>query len=182
VSRDRSIEWLLQRVGPQEPVLARGRAYEPIWVDNDFEPGRVAAGGPGWRLIVTDRRLLWAPSSDDPKRLAAWTRELFFDVVTSYLEVIQGHRYGIVLHHPSIDRLMHVPRRIRDFWVPGELTDVRPVAWSALAFSRADTEAARTIRDQLLGREVVGTFVEVPTRPRPHRRAQAILRSDGLDP
>jgi hypothetical protein len=178
---DQSIELLLQRVGPQERVLARGRAYEPIWVDDDFEPGRIAGGGPGWRVVVTARRLLWGPSwGGDAKLHSRWTRELFFDVVASYVEVTQGHRYGIVLNHSAVDRLVFVPRRIWNMWLPdGELTEVRPLRWSALAFSRADTEAARAIRDQLSARHVAGTSKEVAQPPDSRRRTgKEILRSD----
>ena len=93
---------LLARLEPGEQVLARGRAFEPSDALR-FDLSTVISG-PGCAVAVTERRVLWVSGDDD-----RWVRSLRFDLVRSYAEITQAHRYALALDHESIERRRSVP-------------------------------------------------------------------------
>jgi hypothetical protein len=139
---DRWMDLLVARLEPGERVLAQGRAFEPRDALG-FDLSTVISG-PGCAVVVTERRTLWV-SRDDQR----WVRLLPLDLVTSYTEITQAHRYALALDHRNIDRLQWVPAHQLLWWSWGNAEAVRPVTNSMLAFSRRDTQAARAIRSRL---------------------------------
>src|SRR6266508_2100728 len=138
---DRWMGLLVARLEPGERVLARGRAFEPRDALR-FDLSTVASG-PGCAVAVNERRALWV-SRDDQR----WVRSLPLDLVTSYAEITQAHRYALALDHQRIERLQRVPAHQLLWWSWGNAEAVRPATSSALAFSRRDTKAARAIRSR----------------------------------
>ena len=143
-----------------ERVLARGRAFEPRDALR-FDLSRVISG-PGCAVAVTERRVLWV-SGDDER----WVRSLRFDLVRSYAELTQAHRYALALDHESIERRRSVPAHQLLWWSWGNAETVQVVTTSVLAFSRRDTKAARAIRSRL---QAVGVPAGEPRSLPPHRR------------
>jgi hypothetical protein len=135
------VDLLLERVGPDERILAQGRAFEPH--GDDFELSQLISG-PGCAVVVTQRRALWVGRSD-PR----WVRVLPFALVRSYVELSQAHRYALALDHQGVDRLRWAPAHRFLLWSWGNAEEVRPAGRSVLGFSRRDTAAARAIRTQL---------------------------------
>jgi hypothetical protein len=138
----RWMDLVVARLEPGERVLARGRAFEPRDALR-FDLSSVISG-PGCAVAVTERRALWL-SRDDER----WVRALPLDLVTSYTEITQAHRYALILDHQIIERLQWVPAHRLLWWSWGDAEAVRPVTSSVLAFSRRDTKAARAIRSRL---------------------------------
>jgi hypothetical protein len=138
----RWMDQVVAQLEPGERVLAQGRAFEPrdaLWFDLSS-----VVSGPGCAVVVTERRALWL-SRDDER----WVRSLPLDLVTSYAEITQAHRYALALDHQSVERLQWVPAHGLLRWSWGNAEAVRSVTSSALAFSRRDTKAARAIRSRL---------------------------------
>jgi hypothetical protein len=138
----RWMDQVVAQLEPGERVLAQGRAFEPrdaLWFDLSS-----VVSGPGCAVVVTERRALWL-SRDDER----WVRSLPLDLVTSYAEITQAHRYALALDHQSVERLQWVPAHGLLWWSWGNAEAVRSVTSSALAFSRRDTKAARAIRSRL---------------------------------
>jgi hypothetical protein len=160
----RWMDLLAARLEPGERVLARGRAFEPrdaLGLDLS-----TVVSGPGCALVVTERRALWV-SRDDHR----WVRSLPLDLVSSYTEVMQAHRYALALDHRSIDRLRWVPAHRLLWWSWGTVEAVRPVTSSVLAFSRRDTRAAGAIRSRL---QAIGVPARAPRSLPKHRRSGAV--------
>jgi hypothetical protein len=156
----RWMELLVARLEPGERVLAWGRAFEPR-DELGFDLSTVISG-PGCAVAVTERRALWV-SRDDER----WVRSLRWDVVSSYTEITQAHRYALALDHRSIDRLQWVPAHQLLWWSWGNAEAARPVTSSVLAFSRRDTTAARAIRSRL---QAMGVPASDPRSLPKHRR------------
>jgi hypothetical protein len=156
----RWMDLLVARLEPGERVLARGRAFEPP----DALPFDLATviSGPGCAVAVTERCLLWV-SRDDQR----WVRSLPLDLVRSYTEIMQAHRYALVLDHQRIERLQWVPAHQLLWWSWGNAEAARPATSSALAFSRRDTKAARAIRSRL---QAIGVPASEPRSLPKHRR------------
>jgi hypothetical protein len=153
------MDLLAARLEPGERALAQGRAFEaPDAFGFDLS---TVISGPGCAMVVTERRVLWV-SRDDHR----WVRSLPLDLVTSYTEITQAHRYALALDHRSIDRVRWVPAHQLLWWSWGNAEAVRPVTSSVLAFSRRDTEAARAIRSRL---QAIGVPASQP-RSLPHQR------------
>jgi hypothetical protein len=165
---DRWMDLLVARLEPGERVLAQGRAFEPRDALG-FDLSTVISG-PGCAVVVTERRALWV-SRDDQR----WVRLLPLDLVTSYTEITQAHRYALALDHRNIDRLQWVPAHQLLWWSWGNAEAVRPVTNSMLAFSRRDTEAARAIRSRLWA---IGVPASGP-RSLPKPRQVSVLSSRG---
>ena len=138
----RWMDLVVARLEPGERVLGWGRAFEPGDALR-FDLSTVISG-PGCAVAVTERRALWLGRDDE-----RWVRSLPLDLVTSYTEITQAHRYALTLDHQSIERLQWVPAHQLLWWSWGNAEAVRPVTSSALAFSRRDTKAARAIRSRL---------------------------------
>jgi hypothetical protein len=100
--------------------------------------------GPGCAVAVTERRVLWVSGEGD-----RWVRSLRFDLVRSYAELTQAHRYALALDHESIERRRSVPAHQLLWWSWGNAETVQVVTSSVLAFSRRDTKAAQAIRSRL---------------------------------
>jgi hypothetical protein len=166
----RWMDLLVARLEPGERVLARGRAFEPrdvLWFDLS-----TVISGPGCAVTVTERRVLWV-SRDDQR----WVRSLPVDLVRSYTEVTQAHRYALALDHQSIERLQWVPAHQLLWWSWGNAEAVRAVTSSALAFSRRDTKAARAIRSRLQAIGVPASQPRsLPKQRRPGEVPSAVLR------
>ncbi len=160
----RWMDLLVARLEPAEPVLARGRAFEPR--DALGFDLATAISGPGCAVVVTERCVLWV-SRDDQR----WVRSLPLDLVRSYTEITQAHRYALALDHRSIDRLQWAPAHQLLWWSWGNAEAVRPVTSSVLAFSRRDTEAARAIRSRL---RAIGVPVSEPRSLPKHRRPDEV--------
>jgi hypothetical protein len=103
------------------------------------------------------------------------------DLVRSYTEITQAHRYALALDHRSIDRLQWVPAHQLLWWSWGNAEAVRPVTSTVLAFSRRDTEAARAIRSRL---RAIGVPVSEQRSLPKHRRPGEVveLRRDASRP
>jgi hypothetical protein len=157
---DRWMDLLVARLEPGERVLARGRAFEPRDVLR-FDLSAVISG-PGCAVAVTERRALWV-SRDDER----WVRSLPLNLVTSYTEVTQAHRYALALDHQGIERLQWVPAHQLLWWSWGNAEAARPAMSSALAFSRRDTKAARAIRSRL---QAIGVSASEPRSLPKHGR------------
>jgi hypothetical protein len=170
----RWMDLLVARLEPAERVLARGRAFEPR--DALGFDLATAISGPGCAVVVTERCVLWV-SRDDQR----WVRSLPLDLVRSYTEITQAHRYALALDHRSIDRLQWVPAHQLLWWSWGNAEAVRPVTSTVLAFSRRDTEAARAIRSRL---RAIGVPVSEPRSLPKHRRPGEVveLRRDASRP
>ena len=166
----RWMDLLVARLEPGERVLARGRAFEPrdvLWFDL-----ATVISGPGCAVTVTERRVLWV-SRDDQR----WVRSLPLELVRSYTEVTQAHRYALALDHQSIERLQWVPAHQLLWWSWGNAEAVRAVTSSALAFSRRDTKAARAIRSRLQAIGVPASQPRsLPKQRRPGEVPSAVLR------
>jgi hypothetical protein len=156
----RCMDLLVARLQPGERVLARGRAFEPRDALG-FDLSTVISG-PGCAVVVTERCALWA-SRDDER----WVRSLPLDLVRSYTEIMQAHRYALALDHQSNERLQWVPAHKLLWWSRGDAEAVRPVTSSALAFSRRDTKAAQAIRSRL---QAMGVPASQPRSLPKHRR------------
>ncbi|HEU4896013.1 MAG TPA: hypothetical protein VFX88_00405, partial [Actinomycetota bacterium] len=119
------MDLLVARLEPGEQVLARGRAFEPSDILR-FDLSTVISG-PGCAVAVTERRVLWV-SGDDER----WVRSLRFDLVRSYAELTQAHRYALALDHESIDRLQSVAAHQLLWWsgaTPRRSTLSRAPCW-----------------------------------------------------
>jgi len=145
------LDRLLARLEPGERLLAKGRAYaaHPRWDERDL----TFVSGPGALIVVTDHRVLWAERNDQ-----RWDREVPFSAVTASTEIMQGHRYALLLEHEPIERLQWIPAHRVFGWRWGNAEARLPVKRSVLAFSHRDTEAAVAIRAELQERGV-------PARP-----------------
>jgi hypothetical protein len=160
---------LLERVEPDELVLAQGRAFEPHEEKLDLSQ---LISGPGCAVLVTQRRVLWI-GRGDPR----WVRDLPFAVVRSWVELIQAHRYALALDHENLDRMRWVPAHRFLGWSWGNAEEVRPAGRSVLGFSRRDTAAAQAIRARLqAGRVPAGQPRSLPNRRRRHQVPYAFLR------
>jgi hypothetical protein len=125
-----------------ERVLARGRAFES-YVPKIQNLGY--ANGPGWAVIVTDRRLLWTSTSD-----LRWMRTLPFDSVVSYQELFQAHRYALAMNHEVIPALHQVPKHRVLWWRWGRAVAIESQTTTTLAFSRETTQVAKAIKAKLM--------------------------------
>jgi hypothetical protein len=112
----RRMDLLVDRLEPGERVLARGRAFEPRDALG-FDLSTVISG-PGCAVVVTERRALWV-SRDDQR----WVRSLRWDLVTSYTEITQAHRYALALDHERIERRRSVPAHQLLWWSLGQRRD-----------------------------------------------------------
>jgi hypothetical protein len=162
-------ELLLERVEPDERVLAQGRAFEPHGDEVDL--GQLISG-PGCAVVVTQRQTLWV-GRGDPR----WVRILPFAVVRSWVELTQAHRYALALDHEDLDRMRWVPAHRFLGWSWGNAEEVRPAGRSVLGFSRRDTAAVRAIRIQLrAGGIPAGRPRSLPRRQRRHQVPYGFLR------
>jgi hypothetical protein len=112
----RWMDLLVARLEPGERLLARGRAFEPRDVLR-FDLSTVISG-PGCAVAVTERGVLWVSGDDD-----RWVRSLRFDLVRSYAEITQAHRYALALDHESIDRLQSIAAHQLLWWSWGKRRD-----------------------------------------------------------
>jgi hypothetical protein len=167
----RWMDLLVVRLEPGERVLARGRAFEPRdapWFDLS-----TVVSGPGCAVAVTERCVLWVSREDQ-----RWVRSLPFDLVRSYTEITQAHRYALALDHQSIERLQWVSAHQLLWWSWGNAEAVRAVTSSALAFSRRDTKAARAIRSRLQASGVPASELRsLPKHRRPGEVPYTVLRA-----
>ena len=94
--------------------------------------------------MVTDRRLRWVPHMN-----LRFEALLALDQITGVSEKSLRHRYAIALDHGPITRPHAVPaHRFLGFeW--GDSVAATTMTRTELAFSRRDTKAAQTLRDQL---------------------------------
>jgi hypothetical protein len=166
---ERWVSLLLERVEPDERVLAQGRAFEPHGEELDLSQ---LISGPGCAVLVTERRALWV-GRGDPR----WVRDLPFAVVRSWVELTQAHRYALALDHEDLDRMRWVPAHRFLGWSWGNAEEVRPAGRSVLGFSRRDTAAAGAIRIQLrAGGIPAGRPRSLPRRQRRHQVPYGFLR------
>jgi hypothetical protein len=162
-------ELLVQRIEPDERVLAQGRAFEPQ--GEELNLGQLISG-PGCAALVTERRALWV-GRGDPR----WIRDLPFAVVRSWVELTQAHRYALALDHEDLDRMRWVAAHRFLVWSWGNAEEVRPAGRSVLGFSRRDTAAARAIRARLqAGGVPAGRPRSLPRRQPRHQVPYAFLR------
>jgi hypothetical protein len=160
---------LLERVEPDERVLAQGRAFEPHGDELDLSQ---LISGPGCAVLVTQRRALWV-GRGDPR----WVRNLPFAAVRSWVELTQAHRYALALDHEDLDRMRWAPAHRLLGWSWGNAEEVRPAGRSVLGFSRRDTAAARAIRTRLqAGGIPAGQPRSLPNRRRRHQVSNGFLR------
>jgi hypothetical protein len=163
------VDLLLERIEPDERILAQGRAFEPH--GDEVELSQLISG-PGCAVLVTQRRTLWV-GRGDPR----WVRTLPFAVVRSYVELTQAHRYALALDHEDLDRLQWVPAHRFLAWSWGNAEELRPAGRSVLGFSRRDTAAARAIRTQLqAGGVPAGAARSLPKRRRRREVPSGFLR------
>ena len=123
---------------PGELVLAVGTC-------NDIsERGNTETTGLLAYVVVTDRKLRWAPGADVRCEAA-----LAFGDVTAVSEESVGHRYSIALAHPPLTRPRWGPaHRFLTFkW--GNAIVTTPLPYTKLAFSRRGTKAATALRQGL---------------------------------
>jgi hypothetical protein len=112
---------------------------------NDIsERGNTESTGLLAYVVVTDRKLRWAPGADVRCEAA-----LDFADVTAFSEESVGHRYSITLAHPPLKRPRWGPaHRFLTFeW--GNAIVTTPLARTRLAFSRRGTKAAIALRQGL---------------------------------
>lgn len=133
------------RLDPDEVVRASGRC------EDITDRGSIDAGGAAWTYImVTNRRLRWVPRSQ-PRFEAS----LDLDSVTRAREQTKRHRYAITLSHAPTTRLHHVAAHRLLVFGWGNAERVDEFRETRLAFSRAETSAARALRDELTRRKVL---------------------------
>ena len=121
----RWMDLLVARLEPGRAGPARGRAFEPSDALR-FDRSRVISG-PGCAVAVTERRVMWVSGEGD-----RWVRSLRFDLVRSYAELTQAHRYALALDHESIEHLRSVPAHQLLWWSWGnaEAADLsRAACW-----------------------------------------------------
>jgi hypothetical protein len=127
-----------------EHVLAIGRCQDIT------ERGSIELGGAALTFImVTDRRLRWVPYAS-----LEFEASLVLDQVTAVSERSLRHRYAVALDHGPLARPHTVPahRFLRFEW--GDAVVTTPLTRTELAFSRRDTKAAQTLREQVARRLV----------------------------
>lgn len=147
---------LVTHLDSSERVVARGRMAELGHMGPD-RPSLSAVGSAGDVLIVTDRRILWVTSN--PR----WVTSLPFELVTSWTEITQAHRYALVLDHREITRLQWVFAHHFLWWSWGNAEGMRARTRSILGFSHRDTKAAQAIRAQLSSLRVpAGNPIRLP--------------------
>ena len=158
-----------ERLDADEKVVARGRAFEPVFDTWEDDLAHLVSG-PGEAVVVTDRRLLWV-GREGPE----WVRSLPFGTVRSFAQVTQTHRYALILEHEPAERARLT------FVVPfarqGRMkTVVRKVDRSTLAFSRRDTEVAGALRAALHASGAVEAPQIILPRPEPNAGSSVYTR------
>jgi hypothetical protein len=115
-----------------EQVIAEGRANE------------MHAGSGYLYLLVTRDRILWTDYLM-PERVSA----LAFALVTAFREAYESHRYLLRMRHAPVSRLERAPQH-RVLWFEwGNTMQSKEARETQFLFSRADTRAARAIRERL---------------------------------
>ncbi len=158
-----------ERLDAGEQVVARGRAFEPVFEKLEDDLAQLVSG-PGEAVVVTDRRLLWV-GREGPE----WVRSLPFAMVRSFTQVRQTHRYALILEHERTERAR------LSFVVPfarqGRMkTVVRKTDRSILAFSRRDTDVARALRAALHTSGAVEAPEIILPRPVPNAGSIALTK------
>ena len=100
--------------------------------------------------MITDRKLRWVPHSD-----LRFEASLDLDSVYAVTERSQGHRYAIALKHPPVSHIRWVPAHRFLIFTWGNAVASTALSRTELAFSRRDTQAATTLREQLALRKVL---------------------------
>jgi len=140
------------------------------WQDEmvgQLEPGEtpIAAGralvGTYAFVIVTDRRVLWTGSLTPPTG-----EQIAFDEVTAFAEgTFDGHRYVLALRHRPLRFMAHVARWNIAWFHWGNAHVLRKRTETRFGFSRAGTEAALALRQQLASRELPTLPLTLPKQP-----------------
>jgi hypothetical protein len=139
----RSHQALVAELDVDERVVARATGEEARRLS------RHVSYGARHFFIVTRRRLLWSPAANTDRKVS-----VDFDSVTSWSEGTQYHRYALVLRHGAVERIDWAPAH-KVLWFEWGATEVtKRQTQTILHFSRADTEVASGIRDQLIRREI----------------------------
>jgi hypothetical protein len=118
--------------------------------------GHLGEGWPRfWRcsvayIMVTDRKLRWVPRSD-----LRFEASLDLDSINAASERSRGHRYAIALKHPPVSHLRWVPAHRFLIFQWGNAVASTALSHTELAFSRRDTQAATTLREQLALRKLL---------------------------
>ena len=93
---------------------------------------------------MTGDRRLWLGRPD-----VRWLRALPLGLVHAYTELVQTHRYGVVLDHEPVEFLMWAPQHRYPWGTWGDGEEVQAIETSTLAFSRRDTDVAEALRARL---------------------------------
>jgi hypothetical protein len=134
---------------PHERVVAMGRCAD-ITELFDIEQ----AGTARTLVVITNTKLRWVPRYN-----LDYEASLDLDRVTSFTERSHGHRFAIWMGHLELERRRILP----DLSLPADLRDrlrregrlregSGPFLFTELAFSRADTAAAKALRESLVSR------------------------------
>ena len=153
---------------PGEAVMGEGRceAREVLKRRKSSFLSQVYTGGGRSYLLVTDRRVL------------CFGYEVPFDLVERYTPVVQGRRWGVILHHRPIRRRVRVPKRFLIF-AYGSKVVTRTFRKTVLGFSRVETEAAIALRTRLESRRIPAAAPRVrrdPSRARRERSSGMLYR------
>jgi hypothetical protein len=120
---------------PGEHVLAVGTC-------NDIsERGDTGTTGLLAYVVVTDRKVRWAPYADVRCEAA-----LAFADVIAFSEETVGHRYSIALTHPPMKRPRWGPAHRFLTFAWGNAIVTTPLTRTRLGFSRRDAKAAIVLR------------------------------------
>jgi hypothetical protein len=156
-------ELVLSSIPTSESVIAVGRGADLTfndWLGMPFEKS-LEQQGLVTTVAVTNAQVRWV----------GWDATIVsipLVSITNVRELAVAHRRTFVLRHAPIERRHHVPaHRFLGFqW--GNASAVGPFTESIIRFSRADTDAARVLRDQLHQRGFQWTVEDIPL-PADHR-------------
>ena len=139
-----------------EEVLATARCAD-ITTTGDLD----SAGAAWTYVMVTDRRLLWAPSI---RKLAA-TCSLDLDAIRRCNEVHWRHRCAMSMHHDPLVRQYFAPNGRQKNW---EYTSMDVMfgllSKTILGFSRPTTVVTEKLKEQLAARGVDARPIESADR------------------
>ena len=156
-------ELVLSSIPTSETPLAVGRCADLTfgdWLGMPFEKS-LEQQGIVTTVAVTNAQLRWVGWE-------ATIVSMTFESITDVRELAVAHRRTFVLRHAPIERRHHVPEhRVLSFqW--GNASAVDPFTETIIRFSRADTDAASALRDQLRQRGFQWRVEEIPL-PADHR-------------
>jgi hypothetical protein len=128
-------------------------------VERGFGSGEAREGD--W-IMVTDSRVLWGVPSR-PERVGT----LDLEAITSYQQIVHGHRGGIRLQHTPIVQLVRQPAHRMLWWEWGNAEGVESFSVSTFRFSGTDTAVGMALLERLAqagAREDPPIRIETPRR------------------